>query len=232
MHFQLEQSGNVALLTLSRPPVNALDLEFVRGLESALAELVRSEPEGLVLSGAGRAFSAGVDVRAFAAYGREGRSAMILAITRTIGTLYAAPFPVVSAIGGHAMGGGFVLALAGDVRLAVDDPGARLGLQEAQAGIPFPAGPLEVIRAELSPELLRRLTLTSVSVSAAELHSLGVIDHLRARDDLLESAIAEVRALAAQRGFRLVKEQIRRPVVQRIQTWANAGADPLIAALE
>jgi hypothetical protein len=51
----------------------------------------------------------------------------------------------VAAINGHALGGGFVLALACDYRIAADNEAAKLGMTEAQAGIPFPAGPLEVM---------------------------------------------------------------------------------------
>ncbi|MFZ5670927.1 MAG: enoyl-CoA hydratase/isomerase family protein [Pseudomonadota bacterium] len=232
MSFRLSAEGDVAVLALDRPPVNALDPALVAALEPAVADLARSRPRGLVLTGEGRAFSAGVDTRAFAACDSAGRAAMILAITRVVGKLYALPFPVVAAVNGHAMGGGFVLMLTGDVRIATDDPAARFGLQEAQAGIPFPAGPLEVIRAELSPELLRRLTLTSVAVGSAALHALGVVDRLAPAGEGVAAAADQVRVLAAQPGFSLVKAQLRRPTVRRLEALAAAGEDPLIAALD
>lgn len=231
MSFRLSEMGGVAVLAFDRPPVNALDLELVRALEPAVRDLVRARPDGLVLTGTGRAFSAGVDTRAFGGYDSADRAAMILGITRTITLLYTLPFPVVSAVNGHAMGGGFVLMLAGDVRIGTDDPAARLGLQEAQAGIPFPAGPLEIIRAELSPELLRRLTLTSEVVSTAELRALGVIDHLCTGEALLEAAVEQVHGLGAQPGFRLVKAQLRHPTARRLKALVTAGEDPLISAL-
>ncbi|MGG6549668.1 UNVERIFIED_CONTAM: enoyl-CoA hydratase/isomerase family protein, partial [Prevotella sp. 15_C9] len=76
-----------------------------------------------------------------------------------VARLLAIETPVVAAINGHALGGGFVLMLACDYRLGADTAAAKLGMTEAQAGIPFPAGPLEVMRHELAPTLLRRLTL-------------------------------------------------------------------------
>ena len=231
MSFRLETDNDVAVLTLDRPRVNALDLASVTALGAAFADLARAAPRGLVLTGAGKAFCAGVDTRAFGGYGDADRAAMVLGITRMIAALYTLPFPVVAAVNGHAMGGGFVLMLAGDVRIAADDPGVRFGLQEAQAGIPFPAGPLEVIRAELSSDLLRRLTLTSIAVGAAELRAVGVIDQLRPPEALLNAAVEQVLALAAQPGFRLVKGQIRQPTLRRLQALTAAGEDPLIAAL-
>ena len=102
----------------------------------------------------------------------------------------AIPKPVVAAINGHALGGGFVLMLACDYRIAVDIKSARLGMTEAQAGIPFPAGPLEVIRNELAPELLRRLTLTSAVLNPHELLEARIIDELCAVEQLQPGSIA------------------------------------------
>lgn len=231
MTFRLDADGDVAVLTLDRPPVNALDLQTVLALERAAGELAAAAPRGLVLTGAGKLFSAGVDTRAFAGYGPADREAMVLGITRMIAGLYALPFPVVTAVAGHAMGGGFVLMLAGDVRIAVDDDAARLGLQEAQAGIPFPVGPLELIRSELSADLLRRLTLTSLPLSPGQLHGLGVIDHLSSADRIAETANRQVHALADQPAFRLVKDQVRGPTARRLEALARSGRDPLLAAL-
>jgi len=233
MTFDLAVKDGVAYLTLDRPPVNALDLETVERLRDLFAGLAADPPSiGLVISGEGRCFCAGVDTRAFGAYGRGDRARMILAISAMVAELYALPCPVVTAVNGHALGGGFVLMLGGDVRIAIDDGDVRLGLTEAQAGVPFPAGPLEVIAAELSPELLRRLTLTSQTVPPAELHRLGVIDALRGQTDLAARAEDQVRALARQPGFRLVKEQVRRRTVSRLRAIVASGRDPLIEALE
>jgi enoyl-CoA hydratase len=229
--LRLERLGETVVLTLDRPPVNALDLDAVLALETAFGEMADEPPAGgLVLTGAGRAFSAGVDTRAFGGYGAAERAAMILGITRMVGRLYALRCPVVAAVNGHALGGGFVLMLACDVRLAA--PGeARLGLTEAQAGVPFPAGPLEVIRAELAPDLLRRLTLTSETLAPTELLAEGTIDAL-VEGDLVAAAVERATALARQPAFALVKAQLRAPVAARLAALAEAGEDPLIAALD
>jgi enoyl-CoA hydratase len=147
---------DMRVITIDRPPVNALDLETILALENAFAAARDSSDNGVVLTGGGRVFSAGVDTRAFASYSREQRQATVRAITRMVARLLEIPSPVVAAINGHALGGGFVLMLACDYRIAVDDEDAKLGMTEAKAGIPFPAGPLEVMRHELPPELLRQ----------------------------------------------------------------------------
>ncbi|OYW23183.1 MAG: hypothetical protein B7Z43_04275 [Sphingomonas sp. 12-62-6] len=231
MSIDQSQSDGVALLTINRPPVNALDIETVERLRDLAIGMAAAPPTGVVLHGAGQCFSAGVDTRAFGAYTPPDRARMILAISAMITALYALPCPVVTAVSGHALGGGFVLMLAGDVRIAIDDDKAKLGLTEAKAGIPFPAAPLEIIKAELAPELLRRLTLTSETLSPVALHHLGVIDELCSADDLLATAEARVRQLADQPAFGLGKQQIRRDTLARLRAIVASGEDPLIDAL-
>src|ERR1700758_3958351 len=98
---------------------------------------------------------------------------MVRGITRMVARLLAIPAPVVAAMNGHALGGGFVLMLACDYRIAAAVEAAKLGMTEAKAGIPFPAGPLEVMRHELRPEMLRRLTLTGAVLDPRELLDAG-----------------------------------------------------------
>jgi len=218
------------LLTIDRPPVNALDLEAIAALEQVFAGAAREIPRGgVVLTGGGAVFSAGVDTRAFASYSREQRQAMARAITQLVARVLAIPVPVVAAVNGHALGGGFVLMLACDYRIGADVPAAKLGMTEAQAGIPFPAGPLEVMRHELAPEPLRRLTLSSAVLSMRELLDIWTIDELCAVDDLRSRALVQAKRLAAQPAFRTVKRQIRGGLAQRLAALAASGSDTCLS---
>lgn len=217
------------LVTIDRPPVNALDLDTISALDQVFAAATREIPRGgVVLTGRGQVFSAGVDTRAFASYSHDQRQVMVRAITKTVAQLLAIPVPVVAAVNGHALGGGFVLMLACDYRIAADAETAKLGMTEAQAGIPFPAGPLEVIRHELAPELLRRLTLTSAVLGMRELLESRTIDELCGVDDLKSRSLAQARRLAAQPAFGTVKRQIRGGLAQRVAALASAGHDPFL----
>src|SRR5215831_15861737 len=187
------------LVTIDRPPVNALDLDTIAALERAFASAIDDVPRnGVVLTGGGQVFSAGAETRAIASYSRDERHAMVRAITRMVARLLAIPVPVVAAINGHALGGGFVLALACDYRIAAETEAAKLGMTEARAGIPFPAGPLEVMRHELSPELLRRLTLTSAVLTVSEVLEANILDMRCAGAELLSQSITTAKNLSAQ----------------------------------
>ena len=231
MSVTFTRTDGIARVMLDRPPVNALDLDIVERLCAVFDELAKDPPLGLILAGAGRCVSAGVDTKAFAAYDRATRARFILALSPMVTTLYGLPFPVVCAVGGHAMGGGFMLMLCGDVRVAAGTPDILLGLTEAKAGVPFPAGPLEIVASELPPELLRSMTLTSATFPPSDIHRLGVIDELVAPENLMSTAEARVRAMAAQSGFALVKAQIRQPALARLSKIVESGTDPMIAAL-
>jgi enoyl-CoA hydratase len=221
------QEDGVDILALARPPVNALDLEAILACEAAFARCAATPPMlGVVLTGEGAAFSAGVDVRAWAGYDRAARERMVLAITRMTAALLSIPTPVVAAINGHALGGGLVLALCCDWRVVADDPAIRLGIPEAQAGVPFPVGPRRIIAHELPAPLLRRLALASKTLASRAMIDAGVLDEACAREALMQTARAAVQRLAGQPGFAAVKQQVRGGLADDVRALAAAGVDP------
>lgn len=218
-------SGGTTQVTLDRPPVNALDLEAIEALRAAFETADKAAP--VILTGAGGVFSAGVDTRAFGGYRPEQKAEMIRAITALTAAVLSHPAPVVAAVPGHALGGGFVLMLCCDVRLVADGAKARFGLTEAKAGVPFPAGPLEIIRDQLEPNLLRRLTLTSETIDAEALGRYGIADRLVPEGNLLDVAQAVALETASQPAFRTVKRQMRGHLIDCVRSLAEDSNDPL-----
>ena len=224
-----QDAAGVDVVTLARPPVNALDLDAIFLLESTFRTFANTPPaRGLVLTGKGAMFSAGVDVRAFTGYDSATRRTMVLEITRMTAALLAIPSPVVAAINGHALGGGFVLALCCDYRLVVDAPAVKLGIPEAQAGVPFPVGPTHIIQHEVPAPLLRRLALASAIMSPRALTEAGVFDQAATADALVADASAAVVRLAAQPAFATVKRQVRGALADTVAALAAAGTDPYL----
>jgi enoyl-CoA hydratase len=226
MTLRSAPTGDTLVLTIERPPVNALDLPTVEMLANAFAVVADKPPKGgLVLTGAGdRCFSAGVDVNVFfEEYGPELQGVMLLAITRMTAALLAIPCPVVAAVNGHALGGGFVLMMGCDHRLAPDSPNARFGLLEAQAGVPFPAGAAEIIRSELPPTLLRRWSLAGTIVPPREMLAAGVVDALHPPKMVLYEALKTAAALAKQPAYARVKRQVRGPLADRLALLVERG---------
>src|SRR4051812_27160805 len=101
-----------------RPPANAMDVALLRELGQAVARLAEALPRALVLSGRPGFFSAGADLKVVPTYGPEQQREMVTGINAMALGVYALPCPVVAAITGHAIAGGFVLALTADHRVA------------------------------------------------------------------------------------------------------------------
>lgn len=228
MMVRVEQDGEVRVIALARPPVNAINLALIEELTAAVAA-ARDDGacRAIVLTGSEGVFSAGIDTREVPAYDAATRARMLRAVNRGVHTFYGVPKPVVAAVSGHALGAGLVLALTCDLRLAARGE-FRLGLTEAQAGIPFPAGPLAVVQAELTPELVRVLSLTG-AVGDPESHLLGrTVDRVVAHHLLLAEAVAEAERMAAQLAYRAVKTQLRAATLARLAHIVEHDDEPLL----
>ena len=207
MSLDLAITRGVEILTLNVPPLNTLDLFTVLAIGDYFSSISGQHP--LIITGHGKAFSAGVDTNAYASYSTEQRDKLFSGINRMVEACRSISTPVVAAINGHAIGGGFVLALCADYRI-VTTGRHKFGLTEARAGVPFPDGPLDVIKQEIPFPLLRRLALTSWLVSEDLLFENHILDEIVDPHQLMDSAIDRALDLQQQKGFAEVKCQIMR----------------------
>ena len=178
-----------------------------------------------MLTGEGRSFSAGLDLKAIQHSAPDHQEALVEALNRAFLAVYSCPRLVVGAVNGHAIAGGLVLALCCDVRV-VADVTLKVGLAEVRVGVAYPVGAIEVVRQELAPAVTRRLVLGGEFLGAREAVDLGVFDRIVPAADLLATALATAREHHPQVGFARIKAQLRKPVIDA--TWAALGGrDPL-----
>ncbi|MFI5506344.1 enoyl-CoA hydratase/isomerase family protein [Mycobacterium sp. NPDC051804] len=215
-----EVIDGVSILRLNRPPVNALDLDLV---EDAVTTL-RSVEGPVVITGTGRCFSAGVDLRAVVDGGREYTQRFLDAMPTAFLAVFDHPGPVVAAINGHAIAGGCVVAMAADVRLM---SGGTIGLTEVAVGVPFPAAALEICRYAMGTSASNAM-LGAQTVDATTALQRGWVDAVVPADELLSEAIATARALGAHSPFAYAatKDQLHRPTRTAID--AAAAIDPRV----
>lgn len=222
--------NDVAVVNLDRPPVNAIDLAVIERFGLTLDEVAhKSGLRGIVVTGAGANFCAGLDVKAVPGYGADQLRAMTAAINRTIAMLYGMPIPTVAAIRGAALGGGYCLALACDYRFAVAG-NARVGLPEVTAGIPYPAAPLDLITQELEPGIRRRLALLGETFTGEQAKAVGLVDELVQDAELVSRAVETVLRLGRLPGYAAVKHQLRGVTVDRMRKHFET-VDPLVGIL-
>jgi enoyl-CoA hydratase/carnithine racemase len=223
-----EVEEGIAVVSMQRPPANAIDIALLTQLAATLDDLEqRSDVAAVVLTGAGRAFSAGLDLKLVPTYDRAQQNELLRILNQALYQLYALPIPTVAAVNGHAIAGGLVLALACDMRVAVDS-GALLGLTEVRAGVPFPVAAMAVVKAELSPATVRELVLAGRNHDPVRALALGIVDELQLAEQVLMRSKALARELAAapRDSYGRIKRQLRQRMLAEIEQ-AQAAGDPL-----
>jgi enoyl-CoA hydratase len=221
--------GPIAIVTLRRPPANAMNLEFTEEIAAVFQRLGHDRSaRSLVLTGQGRSFCAGVDLKALPDFDETYQRRMVDALNRAFHAVYSCPVPVVGAINGHAIAGGLVLALCCDWRVAVKTQ-FLAGLTEVRVGVPYPVGAMEVVRAELAPHVARQLILFGQNMTSSAALEAGVFDEMVEPEALIERALAKASEFAAlpQAAFAKSKGQLRSRAYAAIEA-AIGGAEPLL----
>jgi enoyl-CoA hydratase len=216
----------VTVVTADRPPVNAMNLELLDELVTTVEQLAADVPAALVLAGRPGAFSAGLDLKAVPAYEPDEQKRMVEGINRMALGVYGLPCPVVCAITGHAIAGGFVLAVCGDHRVASSE--GRYGLTEVKVGVPYPQGAIGVVRAELTTAAARILVLGNRLVDADECLRLGAFDEVQPPEAVVDRALEVARELAELPAdvYARTKAELRADTLTTLR--AAATADPLL----
>jgi enoyl-CoA hydratase len=207
--------GGLRVLTLDRPPANSINVALVKALGEAARDADRDDNvKAVILRGGPRTFSAGLDLKAMAA--GELEKVKDFGFDDGLYDLWTLSKPTVAEVGGYAIAGGALLALACDVRI-----GARgtytIGLNESAVGLPFPRGAFEIARASLP-----QMSMTEVMLRAA-LHTPEAAQKLGFLHEVVHPAALEARArevavrLAGHPHFAYAanKKLVLEPYVQR-----------------
>lgn len=201
---RFEKDGDIGVITVDNPPVNALSPGVPQGMVDAL-DKGNADPsvKAMVLIGAGRSFIAGADIRQF------GKGPAALPPTRRhYDVMDQSPKPVVAAIHGYALGGGLETALACHYRVAV--PSAKVGLPEVLIGILPGAGGTQRLPRLIGPKAALEMITSGRHVPAEEANKLGIVDEIAPEGQLKEAAIAFARKIADQRPLPVIRERNER----------------------
>ncbi len=213
--IDLRRDGQIAIVIADNPPVNALKHEVRAGLSRALHQARADDAvAAVVIACAGRTFFAGADITEF------GKPPEAPSLAEVIAAIEAMTKPVVAALHGTALGGGFELALACHFRIAA--AGARVGLPEVKLGLLPGAGGTQRLPRLVGPEKALRMIVTGEPIGAAQALADGIVDEI-AIGDLVEAATAFARrAVAERRPLRLVRDKDDKLVGEG---FADAAAD-------
>lgn len=215
---RVERNDGVARVVLDRPPLNIIDIETMDLLAHTLREL-GGDPSVrvLVLTGAGKAFCAGVDV---ADHTADRVESMLDCFRRVITAMLEIAYPVVAAVNGHALGGGCELVAAAD--LAFARQGAKLGQPEIRLGV-FPPAAAALLPRRIGRHAAMDLVLSGRTIDADEAARLGLVSRAIPAEDFEAEVDAYVGGLAG----------LSPPVLKLAKRAVSLGCElPVPAALE
>lgn len=223
--LDVEQRSGVTVVSLRHGKVNALDLELLRALTAAMRDLDGNG--AVVITGAGSAFSAGVDLNRIVAGGKPYVQEFLPALSEAFLAVFDHPGPVVAAVNGHAIAGGCVIAAACDLRMMSL---GKIGLAELSVGVPFPVSAMEILRHAIG-SAVGHLVLTAALLDASQAVSIGLVHEVTESDLLLDSAVDRARQLAQfpAEVFAFSKRQLQQPARDRIA--ARSGDDEAVLAM-
>lgn len=207
--IKLTIDAGVAVVTLNRPPVNAQNIELREEITKVFDLLSDSDEVAcIVLTGEGKAFSAGADIRERpnlagtpGAYGAHNRR-----VRESYYAVVECSKPIIAAINGPALGAGFGLVMGSDIWVASED--AYVSMPEINVGL---AGGVTFLQKHFSQSRARRMFYTGMKVSAQELYRLGLVEACLPAAELMPYCMDMAREIASKSpiAMRLAKEAAR-----------------------
>ncbi len=215
---EAQVTDGVTVVRFDHPPVNAFDLDL---LEVIIASM-RNVEGPVVLTGAGRCFSAGVDLRAIVDGGAEYAERFVIALSEAFLAVFDHPAPVIAAVNGHAIAGGCVFAMCADVRLM---SAGTIGLTELAVGVPFPVAALEICRFAMGTSVVGA-ALQAKTIDADTALARGWVDAVVSGEELIPQAIATARELGQYTPavYAATKRQLHQPVRAAIDAGEQVDA--------
>jgi 2-(1,2-epoxy-1,2-dihydrophenyl)acetyl-CoA isomerase len=200
----VDQDGDVAVVEIRRPPNNFFDVTLIRDIADALDELAASGCRAVVLASQGRHFCAGADFSGGRGGSADGPHLYEMAVR-----LFEQPLPLVAAVQGAAIGGGFGLAMATDFRIAT--PEARFSANFARLGFHHGFGLSVTLPLVAGHQTSLELLYTGRRIDGAEAHRLGIADRLVEPAQLRDEALGLAREIAASAplAVRSIRETMR-----------------------
>jgi len=196
-----DRRDHIAILRLNRPDnLNSWNLQMRQELRDAVQSCVEDDAlRVLIITGTGRAFSAGEDVRGMgdlSSVGPKGFRRRVRMIHNVFDEIEQMEIPVIAAINGVAAGGGIELALSCDFRFAAET--AKVGLPEGNVGLIPGSGGISRLVKLVGPSKAKRLVMTGEMIMADKALQYGLVDEVFPADDLIDEAVAFAETLAAR----------------------------------
>jgi enoyl-CoA hydratase len=215
----LEIDDGLGTMRIAREHGNAINRELSEGLVAAVREAEsNAELRGLLFAASGKLFSPGLDLRELIELDRRGMRAFLESFNSAFLELYRFSKPMVAAIQGHAIAGGFLLTLTADWRILRQ--GAQVGLAEIKVGVPFPFGIAMILRDSIPRACLTEVALLGRNYLDREALESGLVHELLETERFEENCGRRLAEMSAKdsMAFATSKRYLRSRTLERVQT--------------
>ncbi|MCP4114459.1 MAG: enoyl-CoA hydratase/isomerase family protein [Desulfobacteraceae bacterium] len=200
-----EKTNATALIKLNRPRVlNAMNQQLWLDMLHAL-EQIRNDPgiKALIITGEGRAFSTGADLKESRNRSLDDYRRYLESLQEATRTLLRFEKPTIAAINGYALGSGYELALACDIRIAADD--ALIGSPEARVTSSVTGGAFRLVQDLVGPGKASELLFTAENITGEEAARIGLVNYAVPPDTLMDRAMAMAETIAKNSAFSIAR---------------------------
>lgn len=205
------KSKGVALVTLNRPKVlNAMNHQLWIDLQAVLEDANEDmEIKAVIITGEGRAFSTGADLKESKSRTQEAYRTYLEALQEVSRIIIRYPKPTIAAINGYALGSGYELALACDIRIASED--AQIGSPEARVSSSVTGGAFRLVQDLIGPGKAKELLFTAESIDGREAARIGLVNKAVPLEELMDNALQMAVKIAQNDLFslKMIKKGLR-----------------------
>ncbi len=220
--------GTTAVVRMDDGKANALSDDMITALTAAL-DRAEKEATAMVLAGRPERFCAGFDLKVMMS-GPDAAKGLLRRGSALLMRLYGAKLPLIIACTGHALAGGALILLTGDVRIGAAGP-YRIGLNEVSIGMPVPVLAMELARDRLASTELARATLMANIYDPAGAATAGYLDAVVDASDVVTRALAEATRLSALAlpAYRATKTRLRGKTIAHIEATLEDDMQSLLS---
>lgn len=196
-----EKEDGIATIKLNRPQVlNAMNKQLWIDFQTALED-VKNDPEtkALIITGEGRAFSTGADLKDSKGRSMEDYRDYLVELQEASRKIIRFPKPIIAAVNGYALGSGYELALACDIRIAAEE--ATIGSPEARVTSSVTGGAMRLLQDLVGPGKAKELLFTAEYIDGKEAERIGLVNKAVPLDRLMEEAMAMAKKISENSSF-------------------------------
>jgi len=228
-----EKKENVTIIKLNRPKVlNAMNKRLWLDLQQALADTIDDEKiRVLIITGEGRAFSTGADLKDSKGRSLKAYRDYLVHLQEISRTIIRYPKPTIAAVNGYALGSGYELALACDIRIAAQS--AKFGSPEARVSSSVTGGAMRLLQDLVGPGKARELLFTCDYIDGKEAERIGLVNKTVPDDKLMEEAITMAEKIAANSLFsiNLIKKGLNMANEASLETLMDYEVEACLATV-